>query len=109
MKKYLFLLLILILLTGCDSNTLVGKYVADEPDVLVTGDEVKESVEAYHLELKKDETFVLETGEDTINGTYEINEDKIFMQQDDGIVFTCEKTDANLTCDMYANKFTKQS
>lgn len=110
MRKYLFLLFSLMLLTGCESNELIGEYVADgTQDVLITENEPKDEIEPYKLELKKDYTFILEAGEDIISGTYEINEDKIFMQQDDGTVFACEKIDDDLNCDMYAKEFIKQN
>lgn len=110
MKKYLILLSGLFLLTGCESNELVGEYVADgTQDVLITEDGPKENVEAYNLELKKDNTFVLEAGEDTITGEYQVSENKVTMQQDDGTVWACDiDEDNNLNCDLYASQFVKQ-
>lgn len=109
MKKYLILLSGLFLLTGCESNELVGEYVADgTQDVLITEDGPKENVEAYNLELKKDKTFVLEVLEDTITGKYQVDEKKVTMQQDDGTVWSCDIKEDNLNCDLYASQFVKQ-
>lgn len=109
MKRYLFLLVGLFILTGCQSNNLVGNYEADgTQDVLITEDEPKDDIEPYKLELKEDETFILEAGTDTITGTYQVDENKIIMQQDDSIVWSCDIEEDNLNCDLYASQFVKQ-
>lgn len=110
MKKKFALVLSLFLLTGCISNQLVGKYVADElQDVLITADRGQDNINPYYLELKKDKTFILEIGEDTITGSYQVDEDKITMQQNDGIVWACDiEEDNNLSCDLYSSQFIKQ-
>lgn len=119
MKKYIIGIIIIsaIMMIGCTSKNmkiLEGTWVADPKNqsvVMVDENTTRGGKENYFLTFSKDETFTLKLEEETIKGTFTVNEKgKITLKdEDDVMIERCQLMgEAQLQCDNYASSYTKE-
>jgi len=113
-RQRIGVLILTSILLGCcnrvivkqESNELIGRWIADGTQIISAEKEDIDELDPYYLEFYEDNSFKLTMGEEIVQGTYQINEDSIYLNSD--MTVMCDLNNEELSYNMYATKFVKE-